>query len=358
MNEQEAFNKPENKWIQGGGPHGDIVISSRIRLARNLKDVPFPHFLSEEKEKEILETVRRIMESPDFIRDLGPFRFIHLAQLPALERWLLVEKHLISPQQGQGHGHQGVALRGDEAVSIMVNEEDHLRIQCLFAGMQLPEAWQLANQVDDCLEASLDFAFHRDKGYLTSCPTNVGTGMRASVMLHLPGLMLTRRASHVFSTMSQIGLTVRGMYGEGTEATGNLFQISNQVTLGLSEADIINHLSAVTIQVIEQEQHAREILLRESREKLEDRVWRAYGILSQARIISAQEAMGLLSELRLGIDQRMITDLPANIFNELIVQTQPAFLQISSARELSPAMRDIRRAELIREKLAATSGGK
>lgn len=357
MKEQEIFNKPETKWTQGCGPHADIVISSRVRLARNIKDVPFPHSLSESREKEILDSLRTITESPAFTQRLGNFRFIPLEELSTLERWVLVEKHLISPQQGQGHGHQGVALREDETVSIMINEEDHLRIQCLFAGMRLHEAWQLANQVDDSLEATLDFAFDREKGYLTSCPTNVGTGMRASVMMHLPGLMLTRRANQVFSTMSQIGLTVRGMYGEGTEATGNLFQISNQVTLGLSEIDIINHLSSVTIQVIEQEQHAREILLRESKEKLEDRVWRAYGILSQARILSSQEAMRLLSELRLGIDLKMIKDIPANIFNELIVQTQPAFMQSHSTQELSPALRDIRRAELIREKLAGKIGG-
>ncbi|MDD4753258.1 MAG: protein arginine kinase [Desulfitobacteriaceae bacterium] len=346
-----------SKWMEGSGPNQDIVISSRVRLARNIKEIPFPHLLPENREREILDMVKNIVEGKVIGNQGGAFEVTNLLELSTLEKWVLVEKHLISPEHAQSNGPKGVALRVDEAISIMVNEEDHLRIQCLLPAMQLNEAWHLANQVDNFIEESIDFAFDREKGYLTSCPTNVGTGMRASVMLHLPGLVLTRQANQVFATMSQIGLTVRGMYGEGTEASGNLFQLSNQVTLGVSEEDIISHLSSVTLQIIEQERYARKALMKEGGEQLEDRVWRAYGVLSHARIITSREAMGLLSELRLGIDQGLIKGIDARIFNTLIVLTQQAFLQKTAGVELSPFQRDLKRAEIIRTKLTEKLGG-
>jgi protein arginine kinase len=352
MNSPDIFNNPNSKWTEGSGPHADIVISSRVRLARNLKGIPFPYLLPENKEKEIVNTIQEIMDKKEVKEQNGNYRFFPLKEISSLERWVLVEKHLISPMHAQSKGYKGVLIREDEAVSIMINEEDHLRIQCLLPAIQLNEAWRLANQVDNVLEQYLDFAFDQDNGYLTSCPTNVGTGIRASVMLHLPGLVLMKQAAQVFSTMSQIGLTVRGMYGEGTEALGNLFQISNQVTLGLSEEDIISHLSSVTLQVIEQERSAREVLRRDAKEQLEDRVWRAYGILSQSRIISSQEAMRLLSELRFGIDMNVIKEIDPRVFNELIVLTQRAFLQKNSEMELNSQQRDIKRAKIIREKLS------
>ncbi|ATW27073.1 protein arginine kinase [Candidatus Formimonas warabiya] len=357
MDRADIFSHPDSKWTEGLGPNADIVISSRVRLARNIQNIPFPYLLGDDKEGEILNLIKNIIQDPDFKEKVGIFHYLPLSELTPMERWVLVEKHLISPQHAQSHGHKGVVIREDEAVSVMINEEDHLRIQCLLPAMQLNEAWHLADEIDDRFEQALDFAFDKDKGYLTSCPTNVGTGMRASVMLHLPGLVLTRQGYQIFATMSQIGLTVRGMYGEGTEALGNLFQISNQVTLGLSEDDIINHLTSVTLQVIEQERHARGILLQEAKEQLEDRVWRAYGILSHARILSSQEAMTLLSELRLGIDMKIIKEIDPKVFNVLMVTTQPAFLQQKSELELQPQVRDIKRAEIVREKISSYSGG-
>lgn len=353
----DFFNKPESKWTEGDGPYADIVISSRVRLARNLKDIPFPSLLPELQEQKVLNVVKNILKLDEVKNKLGNFEFFSLQDISLTERRVLVEKHLISPQHAQSHGNKGVALREDEATSIMINEEDHLRIQCLLPAMQLNEAWRMANAVDDALEQKLDFAFDKDKGYLTSCPTNVGTGMRASVMVHLPGLVLTKQANPLLSTMSQFGLTVRGMYGEGTEAFGNLFQISNQVTLGLGEKDIISHLSSVTLQVIEQERNARNILKKEAFEQLEDRVWRAYGILSNARVMSSQEAMKLLSELRLGIDMKIIKDIDPRNFITLMILTQPAFLQKMNEKELSPFMRDIKRAEIIRGKIAQNIKG-
>lgn len=358
MERADIFSQPGSKWTEGLGPNADIVISSRVRLARNILNLPFPDMLTGEKEKEILESIKNIIDTVEFKDKVGNFYFLPLQELSGLEKSILVEKHLISPQHAQSHGHKGAIIREDESVSVMVNEEDHLRIQCLLPGMQLNEAWSLANEIDDTLEQNLDFAFDKDKGYLTSCPTNVGTGMRASVMLHLPGLVLTRQGYQVFATMNQIGLTVRGMYGEGSEALGNLFQISNQVTLGLTEEEIINHLNSVTLQVVDQERNARKILFQEAKEQLEDRVWRAYGILSHARIISSQEAMGLLSELRLGTDMNIIQNIDPKVFNVLMVTTQTAFLQQKSETELLPHLRDIMRASCIRDKLSKDYGGK
>jgi len=357
MERAKIFSQPGSKWTEGLGPNEDIVISSRVRLARNILNLPFPDMLAEEKQKEILKSIRDIIDTPGFKDKVGNFHFISLQELSGLEKSILVEKHLISPQHAQSHGYKGTIIREDESVSIMINEEDHLRIQCLLPAMQLNEAWTLANEVDDTLEQSLDFAFDKDRGYLTSCPTNVGTGMRASVMLHLPGLVLTRQGYQVFATMNQIGLTVRGMYGEGSEALGNLFQISNQVTLGLTEEEIINHLNSVTLQVVEQERNARDILFKEAKDQLEDRVWRAYGILSHARIISSQEAMSLLSELRLGIDMNIIENIDPKVFNVLMVTTQTAFLQKKSEIELLPHLRDVMRASSIRDKLSKDYGG-
>ncbi|MGI6678208.1 MAG: protein arginine kinase [Dehalobacterium sp.] len=357
MDRAEIFSRSGSKWTEGQGPHADIVISSRVRLARNIKNIPFPYMLSEEKELEILNSIKEIIETPSFKEKMGAFYYLPFDEINNLEKQILVEKHLISPQFAQSNGHKGVIVREDEALSIMINEEDHFRIQCLLPGMQLNEAWDLANRMDDSLEQTLDFAFDKEKGYLTSCPTNVGTGMRASVMLHLPGLVLTRMGYQIFSSMGQIGLTVRGMYGEGSEAIGNLFQISNQVTLGLTEDDIINHLTSVTLQVIEHERHARDLLLKEGKDQLEDRVWRAYGILSHARNISSQEAMKLLSELRLGIDLNLIQDIAPTVFNNLMVAMEMAFYQQKVNTDMQPNLRDRIRARTVREIITNKNGG-
>ncbi len=344
--------RPISKWMEPGGPHPEVVLSSRIRLARNLDDLTFPHRMTE------ADAERLIKAAEDGVREINLMGFApkvelyRLAETPALERQILVDKHLISPQQAKDARHKAVAVSEDEAISIMVNEEDHLRVQVLSPGLQLQETWRLASLVDDALEQKLHYAFHEERGYLTACPTNVGTGLRASVMMHLPGLVLTQQAGRLFHNLSQLGLVVRGLYGEGTEAAGHIFQISNQNSLGKTEEEIVAHLDAVVQKVIETEKQARQHLYREMRLQIEDRVARAYGLLSNARVITSEEAMRLLSDVRLGIDLGVLPTLAYSGVNELMVAMQPAFLQRSEGRELNPLDRDTKRATLIRSKLA------
>ncbi len=232
----------------------------------------------------------------------------------------------------------------------MVNEEDHIRIQCLYPGLQIDDAWKMASLIDDLFEAKLDYSFDEKRGYLTSCPTNVGTGIRASVMIHLPALVISNQINRIISAITQVGLTVRGIYGEGSEALGNLFQISNQITLGQSEEDIIENLYGVVRQIIDHEKQARIQLLRDSKVQIEDRVGRSYGTLLHAKIINSKEATERLSDVRLGIDLNMVNGIPANVFNELMVLIQPGFLQ-QYAGQMTPFERDAKRADIIREKL-------
>jgi protein arginine kinase len=277
---------------------------------------------------------------------------VRMKDLTDLEKRVLVEKHLISPMLAEESRYGAVLLSKDESVSIMINEEDHIRIQVLFPGLQLEKAWQLANQIDDWLEKHLTFAFDDQHGYLTSCPTNVGTGIRASVMVHLPALAMTQQLSRLLPAITQVGLAVRGIYGEGSEALGQLYQVSNQVTLGQSEEEILSNLQGVVRQIIEHEHVARRRLQEVSPIQLEDRVHRSYGILSHSRIIDSKEAMKRLSDVRLGIDLGLIHGVSANVMNELMVMTQPGFLQQYAGQHLNAEQRDIRRARLIRERLA------
>jgi len=339
-----------SKWMEGTGPAADIVLTSRIRLARNLDGRPFPHLMSPEQGTQVISEVTEALKRlpPG---ELGTFKVYNLSEMLPLQRMALVEKHLASPEHAKGDGQKALGLREDEAVSVMINEEDHIRLQCLYPGLQLDETWELATRLDDWLEKKLTYAFDEKKGYLTACPTNVGTGLRASVMMHLPALTMTDQAKRLFTAMSKLGLVVRGIYGEGTEAIGNLFQVSNQITLGQSEGEILNNLKSVARQIIEQERNAREMLLTGTRVELEDRVWRSYGILANARRISSEEAMRRLSDVRLGIDTGMIGDVSSRVLNELLVLTRPGYLQLLVGRKLNSAERDQKRAELIRERL-------
>jgi protein arginine kinase len=330
----------------------DVVLSSRIRLARNLADQPFPHQLSDAQAEELIRQVEQGVREINLVGLPSKVELYRLADVPELDRKVLVEKHLISPQQAQPARGKAVAISGDESIAIMVNEEDHLRIQCLAPGFQLRETWRVASLVDDALEQKLNYAFHAQRGYLTACPTNVGTGLRVSVMMHLPGLVLTQQAGRLFHHLAQLGLVVRGLYGEGTEATGNIFQVSNQTSLGKSEEEIVENLEAVVAKVIETERQARQHLLTESRLQIEDRVGRAYGILSSARVISTEEAMRLLSDVRFGIAAGMFPHLTQQTLNELMVAMQPAFLQKLEGHELNPLDRDVRRATMIRTRMA------
>lgn len=355
MSLRDILNKQLSEWMKGTGPESDIVIGSRVRLARNLDGVIFPAVAPVEQLQHVMMRMKDAVESDVELRAL---HFVPLAEVSQLERVLLVERHLISPQHAENVKHKAVILRDDEAVSVMVNEEDHLRIQTIFPGLQLEEAWQLCNRVDDRLEAHLDYAFAENRGYLTAWPTNVGTGMRSSVMMHLPALTLTQQIPKVVRAVSQFGLVVRGLYGEGTEALGNIYQFSNQVSLGLSEQEILHHLAGIARQVIQQERNARQHLLQRGRWQLEDRVWRAYGTLAHARVMSSNEAMQLLSDVRLGIDLELIDGVDGRILQELLVSIRPAHLQAILGKDTEAHDRDVYRASLIRDRLTRLPGAR
>ncbi|WP_373864170.1 protein arginine kinase [Paenibacillus glycanilyticus] len=336
--------------MKGVGPDSDIVISSRVRIARNLRQFPFPMLATNQQSLEVMNQLTAIGQSGK-LDPVGHFETIILSELSELERRVLVEKHLISPNLANESRGGAIILSENESVSIMINEEDHLRIQCLYPGFQVKEAWTLANQIDDIFEEETNYAFDEKRGYLTTCPTNVGTGIRASVMMHLPALVLTQQINRILSAVTQVGLAVRGMYGEGSEALGNLFQISNQITLGQTEGEIIDNLHGVAKQIIEHERVARQRLMSESRLRIEDRVRRSYGILSYAAVMDSKESAQRLSDVRLGVDLGLLDHVTSQSLNELIVMTQPGFLQQTFNEKMSADQRDYRRAELIRNQL-------
>lgn len=345
-----------SRWMDGSGPESDIVLSSRVRLARNLRHTPFPHLLDESSGERVLTLLEQAVRETTHGWGL---EFHRLSESTSLERQVLVEKHLISPALAQEPIRlEAVAIDAGESISIMVNEEDHLRIQVMLPALQLSEAWNVANRVDDALETRLPIAFDRRLGYLTACPTNLGTGMRASVMVHLPALILTRQAAQVFSTLAQLGVVVRGLYGEGTEALGHIFQISNQVSLGLSEEEFVHNLAVVAQQVVGSERQAREHLKQHAGVQLADRVSRAWGILSHAKILSSEEALRLLSEVKLGEDLGLLDAPLSTSFSRLAVMTRPGVLQMTAGRELGPMERDELRASVIREELTANRSPK
>lgn len=337
-----------SEWLKGSGPNSDIVISSRIRLARNLDKISFPHWADKKQSEETLKRIEEAFGRVDMLKGLTVFK---LAELDILDKQFLVERHLMSREHAQKTDHKAVAIDADEILSVMINEEDHIRAQVMQSGFNLFEAWNIINAIDDSLAKSLHFAFLQDWGYLTACPTNTGTGMRASVMLHLPALVLTRQIGRILAAISKLSFTTRGLYGEGTEATGNFFQISNQISLGHSEMEVIENLNSLIRQIIEQENQARQALLSQDRAMLEDRINRSFGILKNAYIISSQETTELLSMLRLGADLGVIKDIDRRNINELFLITQPAHLQKTENKKLSSQERDVKRAQIIREKL-------
>jgi protein arginine kinase len=337
-------------WMKENGPDCDIVMSSRIRLARNFENRSFPLIAKAEELDDVLEFFQENYQDTAFDQQ-GALQFIRIADLSPIEKKVLVEKHLISPHLTEHAEEAGVLLSESEQVSIMVNEEDHLRIQLYLPGFQLQKALNEAFKVDDWLEQKITYAFDEERGYLTTCPTNVGTGLRASVMMHLPALTMTHQMNRLTPAINQLGLVVRGIYGEGSEAQGNIYQISNQITLGKSEQDIVEDLESVVSQLIEQERQARETLTEELSIQLEDRIFRSYGTLRYSRIIESKEAATCLSDVRLGIDLGYIEDMPQSILNELMVLIQPGFLQRYAKRSLSGRERDVLRASLIRERM-------
>jgi protein arginine kinase len=350
MSLYKFINQALSSWMSQEGPDSDIVLSSRIRLARNIENAQFPTLFNNEEAKEIIQLFEQVFADKIYGR-YGRLELLKMNELQPIQKRVLVEKHLISPHLAEDSPFGAVLLSENEEISIMINEEDHIRIQCLLPGFQLFEALEVANELDDWIEQYIDYAFDEQFGYLTSCPTNVGTGLRASVMMHLPALVLTQQLNRIVPAINQLGLVVRGTYGEGTEALGNIFQISNQITLGKSEEDMVEDLKSVVKQLIAQERSAREALMKTSGIQLEDRVFRSYGILANSRIIESKEAAQCLSDVRLGIDLGYIKNISKNILNELMILTQPGFLQQYAGGALRPEERDIRRAALIRERL-------
>jgi protein arginine kinase len=344
--------KALSDWMLGNANDSEIAISSRVRVARNLQQIPFPLLATSEQSMEVLELLTD-MKTYEDLHSFGTFHMITLNEIAPLDKKVLVEKHLISPSLANESQNGAVILSEDESVSIMINEEDHLRIQCLYPGFQVREAWEKATAIDDLFEAHIDYAFDGKRGYLTSCPTNVGTGLRASVMMHLPALVMTQQINRILSAVSQVGLTVRGIYGEGSEAAGNIFQISNQITLGQTEIEIIDNLHNVVLQIIEHEKNARQRLLNESKLRIKDRIKRSYGILLFAEILDSKEAAQRLSDVRLGVDLGIIEGPSIPMMNELNVMTQQGFLQKTFGEQMNLEERDMYRARLIREKLGA-----
>jgi len=340
--------KTSGEWLRGTGPESDIVVSSRIRLARNLAGYLFPPRASEASRAEVEGILR------DHIAGLSTspnLAYVDVEGLSKLDRQFLVERQLISREHAEAGGPRAACIGPQETVSLMINEEDHLRMQVLRSGYSLDECWDEINRIDDELEQRVQFAFSNDFGYLTSCPTNVGTGMRVSVMLHLPALVLTKEIQKVFQAMHKMTLAVRGLYGEGSQAMGDFYQISNQVTLGKSETQIIQNLKRVVPDILAYERKARHALVKGDRQRLHDQVSRAMGVLGNARQISSEETMGLLSSVRLGINLGLIDDIPVSTVNELCIQTQPAHLQKLKGEVLESSERQSARAALIRERL-------
>jgi len=344
MSIDQIIGHATSRWMEGSGPAADVVLSSRIRLARNVAGFAFPPKCGSADAERVVARVEQA------VAGLAGFSLYRLSDLAPLDRQVLVEKHLISPLLAR-NDVAAVALRDDEAVSIMILEEDHLRLQVLQPALQPGPAWKLANQVDDALQEKLTYAWDDRLGYLTTCPTNVGTGLRVSVMLHLPALVMAGQANELLQALAKLGVVARGLYGEGSAALGNIFQISNQVSLGQSEEEIVSNLEGVARQIVDRERAAREWLHREHRDQVEDRVARAYGILTNARLISSQEAMRLLSDLRLGIDLHVLGHLEPGLFHALLVEVRPGFLQKLSGGEEAPDKRDVRRAALIRQRI-------
>jgi protein arginine kinase len=334
------------------GPHDRIVMSSRVRLARNLKGAAFPGWAKKPERIKVMETIRPAVESLPEMKDAFSEAMDNLG---ALDKQILVERHLISREHAAKSSGSGLVLNRAETFCVMINEEDHLRMQALRPGLQLREAWNAIDKFDSALEKKLDYAFSNELGYLTACPTNLGTGIRVSAMLHLPGLVLAEQINPIIQSVNKLGLAVRGLYGEGTEALGNVFQVSNQMTLGETETTIVERLDKVLLQIIEHEENARQMLLEKRPKVVFNHIGRAYGILANAHSISSKETMNLLSLMRLGVDLELFPEVNRSLVDELFIVTQPAHLQKQFSDKLSAEERDLLRSDMVRERLKNVS---
>jgi protein arginine kinase len=335
-------------WLSGEGDESTVVISSRVRLARNVAGCVFPGAAGSDTRKKIIEYFESAVSRSKM---LSPGKIIRSSELSPLDRDFLVERHLMSPNFVAGDSSQALYISEDERVSIMINEEDHLRIQALAPGLDSVSPYEVAGAFDNEIGSYLEFDYDSDFGFLTACPTNVGTGMRASVLIHLPGLVITKEIDRVISKITKMGVAVRGFYGEGTDVLGNLFQVSNQNTLGVSEAETIKLVMNVTDAIIKDEVRSRERMMNEAPDQVEDKIWRAYGILKYARVLTSEEVMNLLSAVRLGVAMEIIDFVDVSLINGILLLSQPAHLQKYYTEEMSADRRDAVRAEMVREKL-------
>lgn len=342
--------KGSGKWLTGDGPASDIVISTRIRLARNIVGFPFMSRADNDIRKALVSQLHQTILSTSVDHS---YQFVDVESLDELDRRLLNERQLISRELCDAEGPRAVIIDQGERTSIMLNEEDHLRMQVLNSGLALEECWDQINALDDRIESKISFAYDETLGYLTACPTNVGTGIRVSVMLHLPALRITREIRKVHEAAQKINLAVRGLYGEGSQAMGDFYQISNQITLGCSEQSLLSNLSEVIPNILGYERRVRDLLCRDNKAQMDDKVSRALGTLRSARSISSEETMVLLSSLRLGINLGIVEDLELGVVNELFVHIQPAHLQKLYGEELDTSARNEARAEYLRKRLGS-----
>ncbi|MGD8867136.1 MAG: protein arginine kinase [Gemmatimonadales bacterium] len=339
-------------WLDASGPHSDIVLSTRVRIARNLQGYPFSSRAKAGDRAAILATVREMAERTP---TLAGGVTVEIDELDGRRRQMLLERHLVSRElvgdSGSDASSAALIMSTHDCVGLMVNEEDHLRLQSLTSGFSPRQTWQMVDVLDEDLGGELPYAFHHEFGHLTSCPTNCGTGLRTSVLIHLPGLVLTKEINKVLQGISQVGLTFRGLYGEGSEVIGNLFQVSNQTTLGKSEEDLIDHLQKIVAQVVDYERQARSVLLRDAPTVIEDKVWRAYGLLRHARSLAFDEMMNLLSGVRLGLSLKLLSRPSVYVLNRTMVFAQNAHLEDAGEGSLSTAELDIQRANYVRSAL-------
>ena len=347
-----SFLVPPAETARRKGPHDRIVMSSRVRLARNLKEAAFPGWAKKPERIRVLELIRPAVSALPEMKEAFSET---MDSLSTLDKQIPVERHLISREHAAKSAGSGLVLNREETLCFMINEEDHLRMQALRPGLQIRQAWTAIDQADSSLEHKLEYAFNPDLGYLTACPTNIGTGIRVSAMLHLPGLVLGEQINPIIQSVNKLGLAVRGLYGEGTEALGNVFQVSNQMTLGESESSIVERLEKVLAQIIEHEENARDVLLEKKPKMVYNHIGRAYGILANAHSISSKETMNLLSLMRLGVDVGLFPGVDRALVDELFILTQPAHLQKQHSEKLSAEERDLLRADMVRERLRPVS---
>lgn len=350
MNEYRAFNQFGSYWMMNCGAENDVVISSRVRLARNLAKYPFCDVITLQQERELMETVAALplKKKKNGFEDM---EFIDLSLVPKEEKMVLVEKHQISPALALSEGATGLLINASETVSVMINEEDHLRIQSLYPGLSLQECWEKATAADDMLFHYMTPAFDKDFGYLTACPTNTGTGMRASVMLHLPALVWSGQIKRWLGSLKKFGYTYRGLYGEGTESHGNLFQISNQVTLGVSEEDTIAELTENIMRIVDRERELRRAIQEKQGVLLEDKVFRSIALLENAKLLEVNETFQLLSDFRFGMDMGLLPQYSPKLFNELMIKMQPAVMTKLCHKPMDSLEMQENRAKMIQKKL-------